>query len=213
MVDEWIVDTFTTFFIQAKLAGQDVAFPQHLQRKPGLRFSTLYQGRQALEHILLRIIGVGDASEIFLDCEAVHNELNLWLEASEICVCTSTLVDQFSWKLLRIYNTMALIMVKRLRPANSELQTTMENPFRSILNQCQPLFDFVRNNSARADDASEVIADIGWIPPIYYTALHSCDQRTRKRAVGLLRLVPHREGVWNSVSAAMVAEERLLDNK
>lgn len=50
-------------------------------------------------------------------------------------------------------------------------------------------------------------ADMGFIPPLFYTALKCRVLRTRMQAVHLLRLLGQHEGIWDAALAATVAEE------
>lgn len=49
--------------------------------------------------------------------------------------------------------------------------------------------------------------EMGYIPPVYYTALKCRVPRIRRQAVRALRAAPHREGVWNGSILADVLEE------
>ncbi|CAI7661948.1 unnamed protein product [Penicillium glandicola] len=49
--------------------------------------------------------------------------------------------------------------------------------------------------------------EMGYIPPVYYTALKCRVPRIRRQAVRALRAAPHREGVWNGAVLADVLEE------
>lgn len=91
--------------------------------------------------------------------------------------------------------------------------------FLSILTQCEHLFKLVFGPMFQTTqlprtpidrDKSDVIADIGWIPLLYYTALYAREPDIRREATRLLRLSPHREGIWDSLLAAAVAE-KILD--
>ncbi len=54
---------------------------------------------------------------------------------------------------------------------------------------------------------SRSIADVGWIPPLYYTALKCRVHRVRLQAIRLLESASHREGIWDSKIAAAVARK------
>ncbi|KAJ5824307.1 transcriptional regulator family: Fungal Specific TF [Penicillium robsamsonii] len=49
--------------------------------------------------------------------------------------------------------------------------------------------------------------EMGYIPPVYYTALKCRVPQFRRQAVRALRAAPHREGVWNGLLLADVLEE------
>ncbi|EXJ81522.1 hypothetical protein A1O1_07586 [Capronia coronata CBS 617.96] len=93
---------------------------------------------------------------------------------------------------------------------------TVTPSFHSILAECKFLFKLVLGPSIQSlvphrtpsdQDQSNAIADIGWIPPLYYTAIRGREADVRREAIRLLRLVPHREGIWDSLLAAAVAEK------
>ena len=97
-----------------------------------------------------------------------------------------------------------------------EISNSLASFFDSIIAQCDVLFKWAFGPSIQtarlhrrpADrDNSHAIADIGWIPPIYYVAIHCSDPRIRSKAIKMLRLVPHREGIWDSLMAATIAEK------
>ena len=48
-------------------------------------------------------------------------------------------------------------------------------------------------------------SSIGMIPPIYYTAMKCRVPSVRRKAVALLELAPHREGMWDGALVATVA--------
>lgn len=49
------------------------------------------------------------------------------------------------------------------------------------------------------------IVDIGWIPPLYYTAIKCRHASVRLHAVLLLETTTHREGFWDAHISAAVA--------
>ncbi|KOS39361.1 hypothetical protein ACN38_g9795 [Penicillium nordicum] len=49
--------------------------------------------------------------------------------------------------------------------------------------------------------------EMGYIPPVYYTAIKCRVPRIRRQAVRVLRAAPHREGLWNGSLLANVVEE------
>jgi hypothetical protein len=52
---------------------------------------------------------------------------------------------------------------------------------------------------------SHSLVDIGWIAPLYYTALKCRIHRVRLQAIRLLEEASHQEGIWDSKIAAGVA--------
>ncbi|KAK7955829.1 Protein of unknown function DUF3468 [Apiospora aurea] len=54
---------------------------------------------------------------------------------------------------------------------------------------------------------SQSTADMGWIPPLYYTALKCRVRRVRLHALRFLGFKPHKEGIWDTELTAAVARE------
>jgi hypothetical protein len=52
---------------------------------------------------------------------------------------------------------------------------------------------------------SRCIVDIGWIPPLYYTAIRCRIHRVRLHAIRLLESTSHREGICDARISAAVA--------
>ena len=54
-------------------------------------------------------------------------------------------------------------------------------------------------------DMSRSIVDLGWIPPLFFTAVKCRVRRIRIQAIRLLESAPHREGIWDARILARVA--------
>ncbi|KAK6853816.1 hypothetical protein PG995_010628 [Apiospora arundinis] len=54
---------------------------------------------------------------------------------------------------------------------------------------------------------SQSTADMGWIPPLYYTALKCRVRRVRLHALRFLGFKPHKEGIWDTEVTSAVARE------
>lgn len=125
--------------------------------------------------------------------------------------CSSS---RFSYMILRMYHTMALIMAETsLFPNHETLFDRYWSNFLSILSYAV--------KSKITMDPSPVIAalpktftemqasiiDIGWIPALYYTAIKCRIGRIRLHAIRLLESTTHREGFWDAGLVAEVARE------
>lgn len=53
------------------------------------------------------------------------------------------------------------------------------------------------------------MTEMGWIPPLYYTAINCRVRRIRLHAIGLLEYTPHREGIWDSPALVRIARKVL----
>ncbi|KAL4885674.1 hypothetical protein BJY04DRAFT_214463 [Aspergillus karnatakaensis] len=54
-------------------------------------------------------------------------------------------------------------------------------------------------------DMAHTIIDVGWMIPLFYTAIKCRDRRVRRRAVRLLESTNHREGIWDAKVTACIA--------
>lgn len=83
--------------------------------------------------------------------------------------------------------------------------------FRSIVDQSVQLFQLVASraldNTAFKFHQShaQFTSDMGWLPPLYFTALKCRNTGIRHHAIELLRPTPSREGFWDAKVAASVA--------
>ncbi|RVX66159.1 hypothetical protein B0A52_09888 [Exophiala mesophila] len=104
-------------------------------------------------------------------------------------------------------------------PDSMRAEDPITTAFRSIINDCEVLFKMAMSPTVQASrihqyddivaDASQAIADIGWIPILYSASIYCHDPIIRSRAIEMFRLIPHREGIWDSSIAVIIAEKFL----
>lgn len=99
---------------------------------------------------------------------------------------------------------MAAIMCKCMHSATESIYHQYTDDFTSIIQRSIVLWDYYV--SMQYTEITGPTIDMGWIPPLYYTALKCRIPRVRAHAIRLLRSVPHKEGVWDSTLAADVSE-------
>ncbi|RYP82891.1 hypothetical protein DL769_001500 [Monosporascus sp. CRB-8-3] len=125
-------------------------------------------------------------------------------------------VSKIGYQLLLLYHTMASILADTcLRPDDEMAFDRHCHGFVSIITHSVNMLEAVRavhdsNDPVFSRSGSELslfTADIGWTPPLYFTALHCRIHHIRRRTIKLLRALPSREGMWDSIFAAFVAEE------
>ncbi|KAK3347244.1 hypothetical protein B0T25DRAFT_297720 [Lasiosphaeria hispida] len=117
--------------------------------------------------------------------------------------------------LLLLYHGMASIMVAMSLRGTDETAFDAYTPqFATILEHTIHLWGKVataaRNQLSCANPAAHDLsftADMGFIPPLYYTALKCRVPRFRRRAVDFLVSTPHREGMWDGKMAAAIARK------
>ena len=119
-------------------------------------------------------------------------------------------------KILHVYYTMAEIMASAcLRSALESIFDVRMNDFVSIIIQSIDILQMTSSSllyqtllgHEHRRDLSGSITDLGWIPPLYYTALKCRNHRVRLQAVRLLGVTTHREGIWDAKISASVARK------
>ncbi|KAK4948693.1 hypothetical protein LTR10_012697 [Elasticomyces elasticus] len=104
------------------------------------------------------------------------------------------------------------------RPQSPCLAGNTEPLFHAINEQSRTLYKLAHNatiekyRSKHESDnysTSTSIADMGWIAPLYFTAINGPTTNIRRDAIDSLHCSLHREGVFNAVLVATVAERVL----
>lgn len=156
--------------------------------------------------------------EKFICCKTrLQSSLEIWLRTFDICLASFTAQDDrqmiLGIPLLRIYHLMTSIMVSVcIRPGDEMIYDVYMVDFASIVRQAIDLWKvallehYIVPPSLNSDfpEASFAI-DVGFIPPLYYTALKCRNPGIRREAMNLLLAAPHREGLWDGVQAAYTA--------
>ncbi|KAK5084844.1 hypothetical protein LTR70_007767 [Exophiala xenobiotica] len=127
---------------------------------------------------------------------------------------TITPLETFAYRLLELYQIIATIMADVCVDTNPELSYDRHTSnFVSIISHCIQSYSVVLRSKgldrahiydAKTPNANS-ISDIGWIPPLYYTAVKCRNHRIRLHTVKLLEAAPHKEGMWDAKLAAAVA--------
>lgn len=128
---------------------------------------------------------------------------------------------QASYLLLNMHHTMALIMASTcLQPGGECAFDAHVDAFSSILTQSLRLRSLAsaaiegRDSGGYGDsqffrsyENSPFILDWGWIPPLFFVAVKCRDHGNRAQAILMLKASMSKEGIWDSATAATVAEE------
>lgn len=117
-----------------------------------------------------------------------------------------------TYGLLFIYHNMAAIMADNCLRLEDEVVFDFYTPrFISILNKAIVMWKAGQSEHPATPlpwpriYMSRSIVDIGWIAPLYYTALKCRLHRVRLQAIRLMETTSYREGMWDSKIASCVA--------
>ncbi|KAI5456477.1 hypothetical protein BGZ63DRAFT_325817, partial [Mariannaea sp. PMI_226] len=235
-VEEGILEAFSRIQVQvALLTPFDHPFGLRLQVDEldpvNGHFKSIEQARERLDRILNEIIQIEQdqrrkegednsdwCSEMHYKHERILCALDTWQNAYNLSTVTMMkrmpFREVFAFRLLKLYHTMGKIMINVICHSSFVAAYDQHSEdFRSIVTGAEDLrlmlksVTIMPNMPNHLKEKSQSIADIGWIPPLYYTALKCRDRTIRIQAIDLLRFVPHREGIWDSTMAASIAEK------
>lgn len=204
-MDGFLLTSFTRLLVQAKLAGQlmHLRVPTELLQAPSYdAFRSPDHARRELEHIILRTYNREDRKP--LESALVH-----WHEVHKRMPLSTLDMSSFAYRLLKLYYYVATIIVGTYSEDemafDSFNRTFLEIVHHSIdiYTMLQPGGTFHHPNPS----SLKSVSDIGWIAPLYITATKCRIPRLRHQSIQLLETVPHKEGIFDSRLATIIARE------
>jgi hypothetical protein len=94
---------------------------------------------------------------------------------------------------LLLYHTFAVLQLKAAFFTSQMEYDTFKANFETMVGLA---WQILHGSEARSLQPSVVSFDMGLLPPLFFIALKCRHLWTRRRAIGLMRLVPEREGMW-----------------
>ncbi|KAF2807002.1 uncharacterized protein BDZ99DRAFT_448691 [Mytilinidion resinicola] len=145
----------------------------------------------------------------------IQMELTQWHHKHESFSNKARSADEEKvYRILQFYHTMATIMAATCLRPHDELVFDVQTPlFRLLLQQATrlgPGFPWPKpllSLPGHSVNMTSTIIDVGWIPPLYYTAIKCRVHPLRLRAIRLLEQTSHREGLWDCITAACVTRK------
>ncbi|KAK0631014.1 hypothetical protein B0T17DRAFT_616591 [Bombardia bombarda] len=118
---------------------------------------------------------------------------------------------------LRVHHTMASIMAETcLQPGDESVFDSHTSLFLLLLKQSARMSTLaeLRNQPVvggiflgKPFNMSGSVVDLGWIAPLYYTAIKCRVHRIRLQAIRFLESQPHREGIWDARITSCIARK------
>jgi hypothetical protein len=233
--DDSIVEAFFRMYVQDQLLVQPSQLPflSFLATEidiPTPTFKSPLQARRYL-HLLLNEIfyltkqgkqqAISNPAATTLELvdhqRRIRSKLASWHEshrASKASFCLRSILGGFIFETLCIYHIMATIMTHSCLSVSSEwLYSSQTNSFVTMIMKAI----YLRKHASKlaeilhgqTTEKSKTVVDMGWIPPLYYTAVKCRNHRIRLQAIKLLESTGenHQEGIWDSAIAACVARK------
>lgn len=233
-IDKGILEAFSRIQVQVGLlrqVNQDPLTDLLVEPEPVIdTFKSIEQAREGLDPLIKETLELNEicgrnGDDQIEDCylallsrqQRVRTRLDAWFDTYSLSTVaidtTMSFIDRFGYRLLRVYYTMTVIMMESaVDPRSETVFDNYSNEFASIITQADGLRRSVLSNPDLGDlpphrpDMPQSIADMGWLPPLYYTALKCRVRQLRVHAIELLRSMPHREGIWDANMAALIAQ-------
>jgi hypothetical protein len=233
-VDDHLVEAFARLNLQCALFGlgsKSIYIP-HRESIPSIRmpvvFESATQARRLLDtfisgtyHLLTRHCSTtsyddGTVSLFLREQHEIKAGLTSWLSTYERTISQSSppfsisFSTQLAYMVLRMYHSMAEIIVSASHPLSRETDFDAHNAaFASIIGQAIALAKGAARHLAHRPSSfhsrKSFTVDMGYIPVLYYTALKCREPRLRRHAIKLMEGSPHREGVWDGLYTAAIA--------
>lgn len=204
-MDGYLLTCFTRLLVQAKLAGQlvHIRVPMELIHTPSYEtFRSPEHARRELENIILRASNHETR-------EPLESALAQWRKVHERTPSSTVDMASFAYRLLKLYYHIAMVIVGTY--GKSEMAVDAFNPtFLEIVRQSVNTYNMLQPGGLYGHlerSSLKSISDIGWIAPLYITAIRCRIPRLRHQCIRLLEIVQHKEGIFDSHLATTVARE------
>jgi hypothetical protein len=225
LIDKQIFQGFAALHLQANLFGNYVPDVALLLQPTGLEmptpsFSSLEEARDSLNKLLHGILLLSQIARTHVDAgkhipasssraqSSALALLSTWLATYKSKVHNSRKAsdpENPAYVLLLNYHSMVTVMCMCIGPTTELAYDAHTADFVSILERSVQLLHYYR----LGQDGNLIgsIVDLGWIPPLYYTALKCRIQHFRMHAIQLLRSVSCNQGLWDASLTASIAEK------
>ncbi|KAI9712072.1 MAG: hypothetical protein M1820_001781 [Bogoriella megaspora] len=235
-IDGWIFEVFSRLSLEFELLHQShqhecLILRHNRAMSSMLKFASFNDAWHDIEQLLNDIFHLTErdrrqqlSPSIFFDStsvllneqERIRTRLAQWKTKFERSSKDLRKKDYYEMRyhLLHAYYFMASIMAGVcLRKNDESIFDLYTEQFVSLINHsarmCTVKLVFLKEQTSFPEgvDMSRSMVDIGWIPPLYFTALKCRVHRLRLQAIRLIEAASHREGIWDSRIAACVARK------
>ncbi|KAI1133316.1 hypothetical protein F5Y10DRAFT_228744 [Nemania abortiva] len=235
-VDDWIIESFARLHVQAALLGQGLPsiyprLPKFPLTPIPIVFESTNQAAHYMDRLLLEIVhliekyrslddGAIDAT-LHDTQQRLQAELRHWLAAYDATDPDTSegfsAMDWFYIRVLRGYHTMATIIINTCTwPMCETMYDLYTAEFIFLIEQlvaiwkahvARPVWHPTPWTTEMPRKISHSVGDKAWIPLLYFVALKCRVRRIRLQAIRLLSQTEHKEGIWDSRLALIIAKE------
>jgi hypothetical protein len=234
-VDDWINQAFSRFCFQLALfkskSPKMILIPRSLDQEASpVLFDSTNEAWLHLESLTNSILQLTEDARSICDPyfltsaypetvakrqKDIQDGLTQWLETFQKSEHHFQVTEQLPivCRLLHSYYSMAKIMVATCLWLDETAYDEHTEQFSILIEHSTAMWRFRESNPMtrpprnQGMSMSHSMVDIGWIPPLFFTALKCRIHSIRIQAVNLMEYASHREGIWDSRIAARVARK------
>jgi hypothetical protein len=234
-VDGWLAEQFARLILQSTLFGQKLDTSNLAKIERGalqpVSFVSTSHARKCLDSLIGEATALSErysiergaslqrlpSPEILEQQSRIQYSLAAWFTAYEASSSpsgiTRDIASVMGFKILHSYYLVARIMLSTCLRLDGEMAyDSHTQDFRAIMLNSWQLGEIVFNDApgtrfAHDPSMPPIVADMGWITPLYFTAI-KC--RVKDIRLETLRFLSHgdcKEGIWDAALAAQVATQ------
>ncbi|RDW76932.1 hypothetical protein BP6252_04985 [Coleophoma cylindrospora] len=235
--DDWIVEAFFRLYLQVELFHytyhhSSLVLHAPWPETPAVVFHSIHGAWRQMDQLLSKIFHLALQGRQYTKAvshstcyprtlirqqQRIRTGLAQWLDMFKVFKRPFRDPKSAEKKVCRLmypYHTMASIMLDTCLQSTDELVfDSCTHLFVRLINQLAELADYatdttsIHSQPGHRADMSRSIVDIGWITPLYFAAVKCRIHRIRLQAIRLLETSAHREGIWDTKTAACVAKK------
>jgi hypothetical protein len=235
--DDWILEAFSKLHMQTVLWKREHEHPYltlNYTRPPTPMkvFHSIPEAWKPMEKILNELVHLTEnfrrsiepgsmphdsTTALFNHQQCIRNELVHWSDTFKMSGRVLQGRDSdfdVAGQLLGIYHTLASIMTEVCScPEDESVFDSYTAQFVNMIDQLigvrksRSMIRKLYPKTGYGLNMARSVVSLGWIPPLYYTALKCRVHRVRLQAIRLLESSTHREGIWDSQIASNVARK------
>lgn len=234
-VDGWLAEQFARLMLQSTLFGQGASMHKvaRIERGPvqPVSFVSTSHARKCLDQLISEASSLAESysieragslqrlpsPEILEEQSRIQYALAAWFTAYEASSSpsgiTRDIASVMGFKILHSYYLVARIMLSTCLRLDGEMAYDYHTQdFRAILLNSWQLGEIVFNDAPGTKFAHDpsippIVADMGWITPLYFTAIKCRVKAVRSEAIRFLSHGDCKEGIWDAALASQVGTQ------
>lgn len=234
-VDGWLAEQFNRLNLQAQLFGQRHHMPKEIRVERSIlqpiSFVSTSHARKCLDQLISEASSLAESYNIeragslqrlpspqTLEHQSrIQYGLDAWFKAYEASSSPSGIKKDIEtvmgFKILHSYYLVARIMLATCLRLDGEMAYDYHTQdFRAILLNSWQLGEIVFNDAPGTKFAHDpsippIVADMGWITPLYFTAVKCRVREVRLEAIRFLSHGDCKEGIWDAALASQIGRE------